>query len=190
MPSLTEASEGAVADMGLPQGDDVRSSCSLVAHIVDLLLSLQAPVGALQLRLVEGLRLVHRLAVRSPELVSVQILLSPPGGAIPFLAVTAVASRQRVRPLFDLQLGRVLENGVLLTSPEHGVVVCLRAQVAGTGCCRHVICWLHVGRSVKHGSRAVAATPDLHSLVVTRNKFAVEAMKDGNTKRAKTLRKP
>ena len=53
----------------------------------------------------EGLRLVEVVTVRSPVLVSVQVLLCRPGGAVPELAVALVSAGKRLSALVHQQLG-------------------------------------------------------------------------------------
>lgn len=53
----------------------------------------------------EGLRLVQCVAIRSPELVSVQILLGLPGVTVPKLTVALITASQSVGALGDLELG-------------------------------------------------------------------------------------
>ena len=72
--------------------------------IEDLLLPLQTTIGHFELRLVEGLVLAHRVAVRRPHLVSVQILLRLPGVAVPKLTVALITASQGVGTLLDLEL--------------------------------------------------------------------------------------
>jgi len=78
--------------LSLKGNSSARLQASLVFDIEDLLLSLQATIGNLKLRLVERLWLVEAITVRSPELVSVLILLSLPGCSIPELTIALVAT--------------------------------------------------------------------------------------------------
>ena len=82
-----------------------HSSCSLVLDVEDLLFATETAISALELWLVEWLGLVEVVPVARPDLVSVQVLLSPPRRAVPALAVALVAAGKRVTPLVDLQFG-------------------------------------------------------------------------------------
>ena len=94
-----------------------RSACrewtlahSLVGDVKDMLLASETAICDLELRLVERFRLIEAVTVRRSVLVSVHILLSFPGSAVPFLAVATVTSGERVRTLVHKQLGRVLKH--------------------------------------------------------------------------------
>jgi len=65
----------------------------------------QATVSHLKLRLVEGFRLVEVVPISRAVHVSVQVLLGLPGGSIPKLTVTLVATGHRVRIPVHLQFG-------------------------------------------------------------------------------------
>ena len=127
----------------------------------------------------EGLRLVEAVAVRGSVLISVLILLSPPGVAVPELAVALVAAGHRVGALVDLQLGAVLEGERAVARPPVRLVVDLRAQVARPSCRRKVVFGLVVGCCVEHGAGAVATAADLHGLVVLRDQLGVETINGG-----------
>ena len=82
-----------------------HSSCSLVLDVEDLLFATETAISALEFRLVEWLGLVEVVPVAGPDLVSVQVLLSPPRRAVPALTIALVAAGKRVTPLVDLQFG-------------------------------------------------------------------------------------
>ena len=63
--------------------EDSRSHSTPAVGVEDLLLPLQTAIRHFQSRLVEGLRLVQSVAVRSPHLVGVQILFGPPSVTVP-----------------------------------------------------------------------------------------------------------
>lgn len=73
--------------------------------VEDLLLPLETAIGHFESGLMEGLRLVQCVAIRSPELVSVQILLGLPGVTVPKLTVALITASQSVGALGDLELG-------------------------------------------------------------------------------------
>ena len=150
---------------------------SLVCDIEDLLLSLEPAIRNLELGLVEWFRLVKVIAVRGPHLVSVLVLLSFPGGAVPELAVALVAAGHRVGTLVDLQLRTVLERQRAITRPPVRLVVDLRAQVARPRRCRKVVLGLVIGCCVEHGAGAVATAAHFHALVVLRDQLGVETIK-------------
>ena len=82
-----------------------HSSCSLVLDVEDLLFATETAISALELWLVEWLGLVEVVPVARPDLISVQVLLSPPRRAVPALTIALVAAGKRVTPLVDLQFG-------------------------------------------------------------------------------------
>lgn len=151
---------------------------SLVGDVEDLLFPLEATVGDFELRLVERLSLVEVVSVGRPVHVSVKILLSLPGGAVPQLTVTFITAGNCVRPLVDLQLGRVLECDLVVTAAPVGLVVAVGAQVARTRRRRGVVLRLMVGSGVEHSARAVPAAANLHSLVVPRDQLRVEPIEE------------
>ena len=124
----------------------------------------------------EGLRLVERVSVCGAVLVSVQVLLSLPGRAIPQLTVTLVAAVHCVGPAMDLQLGGVFEGRSRLAAPPVGAVVCLGAEVAGAGGRGGVVLGLMVPGSVKHCASSVTAAPHLHGHVLLRDQLGVESV--------------
>ena len=82
-----------------------HSSCSLVLDVEDLLFATETAISALEFRLVEWLGLVEVVPVARPDLISVQVLLSPPRRAVPALTNALVAAGKRITPLVDLQFG-------------------------------------------------------------------------------------
>ena len=64
---------------------------SLVCDIKDLFLTPETAICHLEYGLVERLRLVKVVSVQRAHLVSMQVFLSFPSGAIPFLPIAAVA---------------------------------------------------------------------------------------------------
>lgn len=154
-------------------------SCSLVLHIEDLLLSLKTAVGHLELRLVERLGLVEPVAVRRAHHVRVQVLLSFPGGAVPALTVTLVATSHRVGPSLNFKLGSGLEDLRVITSTPVGSVVNLWAEEASPSRRGVIVLRLEVRGRLEHGSATVATASDLHSLVVLWDQSRIESnMKD------------
>jgi len=148
---------------------------SFVGDIEDLLFPLQTAVRHFECRLVERLRLVETVTVRSSVLVSVQILFSFPGVTVPELAVALVATREGVGALSDLKPGGVLEDARVLASSPVGAIVDLGAQVAGPSGRRRVVIRLVVARRVEHRAGAVAATAHLHRDVLLRDHLRVES---------------
>ena len=96
------ATRGSLTMMTLPR--------SLVCNVEDLLLTNQTTICHLQLGLLERLGLVDRVSVCGAILVSVKVLLGPPGRAIPQLTVTLVSAVHCVGPAMNLQLGGILES--------------------------------------------------------------------------------
>ena len=121
----------------------------------------------------EGLRLVEAVAVRGSVLISVLILLSPPGVAVPELAVALVAASKGVGALLDLQAGRVLEHTSSVASSPVGLVVLLRAQVAGPSGGRGVVVRLVVAGRVEHGAGSVAAAAHFHGDILLGDQLGV-----------------
>jgi len=117
---------------------------------------------------VEWLRLVETVSVRGTVHVSVQILLGRPVGAVPKLSVTSVTASKGVGALRDDELGGVLEKGSV-TASEVGLVVCLGAQVRGTGSGGAVVLGLVVSGSVEHGAGSEATRSDLHGDIILRD---------------------
>lgn len=139
-----------------------------------MLFELQTAISGLELGLVEGLRLIEVVTVRSPVLVSVQVLLCLPGGAVPELAVALVATGKRLGALVHLELGRVLKQGALLTCAPVGLVVDGGAQVARPCRRREVVLWLRVGGRVGHGTRSVTTAAHFQRGIVLRDQRRVE----------------
>ena len=123
----------------------------------------------------ERLALVQGHAVSRSDLISVLILLSLPGVAVPELAVALVAAGEGVGALVDLQARRVVEHAVGLARPPVRLVVLLRAQVAGPGGGSEVILRLMVGSRVEHGAGAVAAATNLHGIIFLRDQLRVKS---------------
>ena len=126
----------------------------------------------------EGLGLVETVTIGSPVLISVQVLLSGPCGAIPELAIALVAADKAVSALVHEQLGRVLEERALLARAPVGLVVDGRAQVARPRRRCEVVFRLRVGRRLWHRARAVTAAAHLKRGVVPWDQPRVEAVAD------------
>lgn len=148
---------------------------SLVFDIEDLLLSLQAAICDLQLRLVERLWLVEAVTVGSPELVSVLVLLRFPGGSIPQLAIALVTTLHGVRAPVHLQLLGIAEVGSVVTRAPVGLVVDLGVVEAVASGCHPVVLWLMVRCSAEHGASAIPSATDLHCFVVPWNQGSIES---------------
>ena len=122
--------------------------------------------------------MVEVVSVGSTEHVSVLVLLSFPGGAVPELTVTLVAAGHGVRAPVHYQFRRVFEYlGTVTTSPV-GLVVDLGVVETRTGRCLMIIFGLVVGSGVEHRASSVTATSRLHGLIVFWNQFRVETVKN------------
>jgi len=161
--------------LSLKGNSSARLQASLVFNIEDLLLSLQATIGNLKLRLVERLWLVEAITVRSPELVSVLIFLSLPGCSIPELTIALVATLHGVGAPMHLQLLGVAEVGSVVTGAPVGLVMDLGVMEAVTSGSHPVVLGLVVRCSVEHSASTIPATTDLHCFVVLWNKLSVES---------------
>lgn len=122
----------------------------------------------------EGLRLVKAVAVRSPVLVSVQVLLGLPGVTIPELTVAFVAARMVVGALSNLQLGGVLKDADIVARPKVRFVVLLGAEVARPGRGHRIVIRLVVSSCVEHGAGTKATASDLHRDILFRNQRGIE----------------
>ena len=152
-------------------------SSSFVSYVKDLLFSNETTIGDLKLGLVEWFWLVEVVSVGSAVHVSVQVLLSFPGGAVPELTIALVAAGHGVRASVHYQFRRVFEYlGAVATSPV-GLVVDLRVVETRTGRCLMIIFGLVVASGVEHRASSVTATSRLHSLIVLWNQFGVETAK-------------
>jgi len=106
---------------------------SLVCSVPDLLGQLKAAVVVAQLRLLEGLGLVKLHPVEGAHLVSVRVLLSAPGGAVPVLPVGRVARGELVRLHGShLQHLRLLEADICVAGPPVVAGLALRSVVASS----------------------------------------------------------
>ena len=148
-------------------------ACSLVCNVEDLLLALQAAVGHLERWLVEGLRLVEVVAVAGTDLISVLVLLSPPGCAVPGLPVARVATRTGVRLRSNLQLRVVIKGDSSVAGAPDRVVVHLGVEEGVPHGSAVIVLRLEVPGSVLHGPGTVATASHFHGHVVPRNKLPV-----------------
>lgn len=138
----------------------------MILDIENDLTSAHTAVSDAQSGLVERLILVEIIAVACSKLVSVQVLLCFPGGAIPQLRVhgiTGGVSRQGC--LLEGQLGSLLEIGRWLTRSE------LRLRVhgwLGVGDARsglEIVQWLDVGMSVHQGGLTVLVRSGMKGVI-------------------------
>lgn len=151
------------------------SRLSLVSSVPDLLGELETAVVVAQLRLLEGLGLVELHPVKGAHLVSVRVLLSAPGRAVPVLSVGRIAGGQLVRlQRSDLQHIRLLEADISVTGAPVVAGLALGSVVAGSEGGRVVVDWVHVRASAHLGLSAETARSGVQFLVRFGDQLVVE----------------